>query len=239
MHRVILIFSLIIFFFLPAIILSILPPQKKQIFFRFVYKIIRRILRVNVKVTGDVAKQKPILFTSNHMSYLDIIVLGSILPGNFVSKAEVAQWPIIGWAAKLGGTIFVNRKRSKAGSHLSFMIDALDSGKNLILFPEGTTGNGIHVLPFKSSLFKLAEERDITIQPITLKYKKINGLPVQSHEKAKISWIGDEGFAPHIKDFAKLGKVEAEIIIHPPIEKLNNRKKIAEECHKAVSGSYN
>lgn len=229
----------ITFFLIPASIARFLPTKYRSCAFLFLSKILARIFNFNIKVSGEVTKNKPVLFVSNHMSYADILILGSVLPGNFVSKAEVGNWPIIGWIAKLNGTLFIDRKKSAAGKHLEQIETALfKEGKNLIIFPEGTTGDGRNVLPFKSSLFKIAENlpegKKLTIQPVTINYTHINGLPVQANERKKIAWIGDATFAPHFKDFVNLGVIRIHIIIHPTIETWTDRKDLAQKSHLSV-----
>jgi 1-acyl-sn-glycerol-3-phosphate acyltransferase len=231
--------------FLPLIALSELLPQKPRYEFHlYVSKVLARLFRLKVKVTGRPSAKKPVLFVSNHISYTDILVLGAVLPGKFVSKAEVAKWPVIGQIAKLSGTLFINRRKSAAGNHLKQIEDALFiDKKNLIIFPEGTTGDGRAVLPFKSSLFKIAENmpegQKLTIQPVTIEYTHINGLPVQANERKKIAWIGDASFGPHFREFVNLGMVRVHVTIHPPLKELADRKSIALQAQAAVSASLN
>lgn len=230
----------IIIFLLPVALVSALPGTYCHRVYRWFYKILCMIYRVRITVKGKISNKEPIMFVSNHMSYLDIMVLGSVLPGSFISKAEVRKWPVIGWLGTLSGTVYVDRKKSAAGGHLKALEDAVAGGKNLILFPEGTTSEGKEVLPFKSSLFKIAESGNITIQPITINYTHINGLPVQANERLKIAWIGDMELMPHMKELFSLGIIRAEVIIHEPLE-INNtepldRKKLAEQSWEVVSG---
>ena len=219
--------------------------MKKRLYVHvYMTRVLARIFHLKIKVTGNVADTAPILFVSNHMSYVDIMVLGAVLPGKFVSKAEVASWPLIGHIAKVTGTLFIDRKKSAAGNHLQQIEEALfEDKKNLIIFPEGTTGDGRAILPFKSSLFKIAENlpegRKLTVQPVTLEYTHINGLPIQANERKRIAWIGDASFGPHFKEFVNLGMVRAHVTIHPPIENITDRKLLAAEAQERVSSALN
>ena len=238
MIRVVYFLIWIVIFLIPVALVSLLRGTRGHRVYRWFYKIICRIFRLQVVVKGKVSSKEPVLFLANHVSYLDILVLGSVLPGSFISKAEVKKWPLFGWLAQLSGTIFLDRKRTAAGGHLKALEDALASGKSLILFPEGTTSDGKGVLPFKSSLFKIAEDREITVQPITVNYTHINGLPIQANERTKIAWVGDMDLKPHLKEFTSLGTVRAEVIIHEPIPNMGkDRKQLAEECHKIVEAA--
>lgn len=230
----------IIIFLIPVALVSLLPGTYCHRVYRWFYKILCRIYRLRINVKGKVSSKEPVMFVANHVSYLDIMVLGAVLPGSFISKAEVKKWPVIGWLGTLSGTVYVDRKKSAAGGHLKALEDAVDGGKNLIIFPEGTTSEGKEVMQFKSSLFKIAETRKITIQPVTVNYTHINGLPIQANERLKIAWIGDMELAPHMKELFSLGIIRAEVIIHEPLEivagETLDRKKLAEQSWKVVSG---
>lgn len=239
MPRLVYVLFWLVIFFIPIALTGLLPTKYRRPAHLFIYSTLARIMRIKVTVRGHISKKTPIIFTSNHMSYLDIIVLGASLPGSFVSKAEVRKWPLIGQIAKLSGTVFVSRKKSSATSQLADVEKALDNGKNLVLFPEGTTSNGKTVLNFKSSLLKVVEKREVTVQPVTLNYTHINGLPIQANERVKIAWIGDAQLLPHLLEFVNLGFVRAEVILHPPLSAKGDRKLIAEEAHKVVlSGKH-
>ena len=99
----------------------------------------------------------PTLYVVNHTSYLDIPILGSIIPSAFVSKAEVADWPFFGILAKLQQTVFIERRASRVGEQRNQLRQHLEKGESLILFPEGTSSIGLTALPFKSSFFSTVE----------------------------------------------------------------------------------
>ncbi len=227
------IFWLVIFFF-PIALLSIVPPRYRKKPNILIYQLLARIFRIKIIMRGEVSTKEPILFVSNHMSYADIMVLGAALPGNFIAKSEVKKWPLFGWIASLTGTVFVSRKKSGTMNQLGDVEKAINNGKNLILFPEGTTSDGKTVMPFKSSLFKIVESREITVQPVTLTYTHINGLPLQANERVKIAWVGDAELIPHLREFVNLGFIRAEVKIHEPLQVKSNRKLVADEAHKIV-----
>lgn len=225
----------LVVFFIPIALLSLVPPRHRKRPNLFIYRSLARVFRIKISVRGEISDKEPILFASNHMSYADIIVLGATLPGNFISKAEVKKWPLFGWIAVLTGTVFVSRKKSGTLDQLDEVSAAIASGKNLILFPEGTTSDGKSVMPFKSSLFKITEARDITVQPVTLSYTHINGLPLQANERIKIAWVGDAELMPHLLEFVNLGMIRAEVKIHSALHVKGNRKLVADEAHKVVA----
>src|ERR1700722_15146021 len=122
------------------------PFRIPQLYHRFLL----RLFGMRVRVHGAMAPTQPILFVANHTSYLDILVLNALIPAAFVAKAEVAGWPLIGLLAKLQHTVFIERRASRAGDQRDILARHLEKGQSLILFPEGTSSDGINVLPFKS-----------------------------------------------------------------------------------------
>ena len=126
---------------------------------RFYHRVCCRLLGIHVQAQGLVSRDQPVLFVANHASYLDIVVLGSLIPGSFVAKAEIAGWPLFGLLAKLQRTVFIDRRGSRAADHRDDIGARLEAGDNLILFPEGTSSDGNRVMPFKSALFSVAERQ--------------------------------------------------------------------------------
>ena len=118
-----------------------------------------RIIGLDVVVHGRISQDQPTLFVSNHTSYLDITVLGSLIPGSFVAKTDVASWPLFGTLARLQRTVFVDRKARNARVDADTLRARLDRGDRMILFPEGTSSDGNRTLPFKSALFAVASLR--------------------------------------------------------------------------------
>ena len=116
-----------------------------------------RILGFQVRTIGSPAAIRPVLFAANHVSYSDITILGSIIPGSFIEKSEVATWPLFGWLAKLQRTVFIDRRVRSTAAQRDAITLRFARREALILFPEGTSGDGIRVLPFKSALFSAAE----------------------------------------------------------------------------------
>ena len=115
-----------------------------------------RILGFRIRVIGTPTNERPVLYAANHISYTDITVLGSVIPGSFIAKSEVARWPFFGWLAKLQRSVFVDRRMRSTVAQRDAIGKRLADGAALILFPEGTSGDGNRVRPFKSALFGAA-----------------------------------------------------------------------------------
>lgn len=215
-----------------------LPPYLPRQFHRLVVA----GLGVRVKLHGRPARSKRVLFVANHLSWADVPVLGSRLLGHFVAKAEVAQMGPVGWFAGVQGTIFVDRERRRStGEQRNALAERLAAGGNIILFPEGTTGDGVDVLPFNSSLFSAVEGvEDMLVQPVSLAYTRIRGMPVTRRRLSDVVWLGDTGVGEHATEFLRLGQVTAEIVCHPAVRPRDfpNRKALARHCHAEVASGY-
>ena len=205
-----------------------------------------RSLGIHVVVHGRQARRGGVLFVVNHLSWADIPVLGSRILAAFVAKAEVAGWGPVGWLSTLSRTVYVDRERRQAtGDARNAIADRLAAGENVILFPEGTNSDGVGVLPFKSSLFAAIEGRDhaaddFVIQPVTLAYTRLNGMPITRERLPDIAWIGDTALMPHLFAFMVLGKVRAEIVFHPAVHAADfaDRKALARHCHDVIAAGY-
>ena len=199
------------------------------------------VLGFNVQTEGERATDQPVLYVCNHTSYLDIIVLGSLIPGSFVAKSEVKSWPFFGWLAQLQRTVFVIRRGSKAGKQRDSIAERLKEGGNLVLFPEGTSNDGNRTLPFKSALFAAADTqvngKKVSVQPISISYARLNGIPVGRTLRPLFAWYGDMDLAPHLWRVLGLGAVTVVVHFHPPVtlDDFASRKEMAEYCQRQVA----
>ncbi|MCC7272167.1 MAG: 1-acyl-sn-glycerol-3-phosphate acyltransferase [Alphaproteobacteria bacterium] len=195
-----------------------------------------------VERRGLPSRDRPTLFVVNHCSYLDIMVLGSLIGGSFVAKAEVAGWPFFGWLARLQRTVFVERRRrTAAAGQRDEIAGRLEAGDDLILFPEGTSSDGNRILPFKTALFSVAERRiggrPLTVQPVTIAYVRLDGIPLGHGLRPFYAWYGDMDLAGHIWKAAGLGDCTVSVEFHPPvtIDEYASRKSLAQHCHRVVA----
>lgn len=205
------------------------------------HRLICRILGIRVTVRGGLASTRPMLIVSNHSSYLDIEVLGSLIPGSFIAKAEIARWPFFGWLAKLQRSVFIERRSSKAREHKDEIEKRLFEGDVLVLFPEGTSDDGNRVLPFRSALFSVAERRiegaPLVVQPLSLAYTRLDGMPMGRSFRPFFAWYGDMALTAHLWRMLGLGVLTAEVIFHEAvtIDRFGTRKTLAEHCWRVVS----
>lgn len=228
---------------LPLIfILRFLCPVPHAFFavIRFYHQACCVLAGIKVTVRGQVDHAAPTLFVANHVSYLDIMVLGSCLNGAFVAKSEVARWPFFGILAKLSRTVFVERRRSKAGQGRDDLTKRLSEGKNLILFPEGTSSDGTRVLPFRSSLFAVGAVRadpPLLVQPISITYTGLDGMPLERCFRPFYAWYGDMELAGHLWHALSMGVLSVRVDCHAPVlfEQFADRKALALYCQRQVA----
>jgi len=208
---------------------------------RWYHKQCCRLLGIRVVRRGRPAQESPVLFASNHCSYLDVVVLGSLLPVSFVTKAEVAKWPFFGWLAKLQRSVFVDRQVFRTTQHRDSMTARLEAGDNLVLFPEGTSGDGNRVLPFKSSLLSVAElrpqDRPLTVQPVSITYTMLDGMPMGRSLRPFFAWYGDMEMAGPLWQWAGLGRLTVVVRFHQPVDmtQFESRKELSEQCFGVIS----
>lgn len=134
-------------------------------FCNFAFAVICVIIGIRVKVEGEVAGARPLLLVSNHISYLDILILGWKTTARFTPKNDIAKWPVISTVCRLLDCVFIDRANGSIKEVRGKIYNGLAAGEVISLFPEGTTGNGRRILPFKSSLFSIAEEK-INMKPL-------------------------------------------------------------------------
>ncbi len=181
------------------------------------------------------------LFISNHCSYIDIFILGAYLPVKFTPKSDIASWPVIGWIVKLSGAVFLDRRPSQAKKQQAMLEESYAQGNQLLLFAEGTTGNGAELLPFKSSLFSVAHlVEGIEVVPVLLKYKKLNSKRAGRTELDQLAWYADMTLAPHFWNLLKQSSVNVSIEMFDAIAPSDypDRKLLASACESVLRKNF-
>lgn len=205
------------------------------------YRTICRVAGLTIRCQGQPARVGPRLLVANHASYLDVALLGSILDANFVSRADVARWPFIGWSARIQGTLFIERVARNARQHRDGIAARLSKGESLVLFPEGTSSDGQRVLPFKSTLFSAAEltvdKQPVQVQPVSIAYTKLDGVPMGRYLRPFFTWYGDMTFWRHLWQMLSLGSATVVIWFHEPVTlaEFTNRKRLTNHCQGQVA----
>lgn len=202
---------------------------------QFVCRNAFRLLGIRFSVTGTPIKDRGAV-VANHSSWLDIFALNAPQQVYFVSKAEVAKWPGIGWLARATGTLFIRRDRREARAHKKLFEDRLLAGHQLLFFPEGTSSDSLRVLPFKTTLFeaffdpRLRDE--MVIQPVTVHYHAPKGA-----EPRFYGWWGDMEFGPHLlATLAAARQGQVDVVYHAPLKvsEFANRKALARAAETQI-----
>lgn len=203
------------------------------------------IFGVRATWAGHINQAQRCLYVCNHMSYLDIIVLGAQLDAVFIAKSEVADWPLFGYLAKLQKTVFISRERAALKESQAKVMAAAAAGHNIILFPEGTSSNGQNVLPFKPGLFAAflpdagaVPDLDLHIVPLAMTLKAIDGVsPVNNSSLRDVyAWHGDMTLMPHLWAFAHVLRTDVRVTCLPALKPTDfeGRKELAQAVHTAV-----
>ncbi|MFC3124879.1 lysophospholipid acyltransferase family protein [Pseudoroseomonas globiformis] len=217
-------------------VLLLLPGQSKRHFPQFYHRVMCGLIGLKIQVIGQASRSRPVLFLCNHASWLDIMVLGSVLEGAFVSKAEVGEWPLIRTVARLGRTVFVSRSRGRTGQEAIAMRDRLRQGENLILFPEGTSNDGTRVLPFRSSFLGVADAA-VSVQPVSVAYDRLGALPAGRRDRPVFAWYGDMEMGRHFWQLACRPGGRVTVLLHEavPPNAFRDRKALTRAVERTVA----
>lgn len=195
---------------------------------------ILRILNVKLIVSGTVptVETPAALFVSNHISWLDIWAINTVRTVRFVAKSEVRSWPVIGWLSEKAGVIFIERARRQDTARVSGAgALALKDGHSLCVFPEGTTSDGTHLYPFKSSLLQSAVEANAPVWPVALQYPLSCGRP-----NTAIAYAGDTSLAQSIKAILSQPEITLHLQFAEPIHPAGrDRRELTQQAEATIA----
>jgi len=199
---------------------------------KFWGKTAAKILSLTVKVEGKKPKP-PFFLVSNHLSYVDIIVLFKTIDTTIVSKAEVRDWPVVGLIARSIGIVFIDRKNKMDIHRVNKEISTkVSEHRGLALFPEGTTSPGGSVLRFRPSLLEFPAQSNLGAHYCAINYE-LPGSPNSAHET--VSWWGGKPMHTHLFELAKESSITATIKFGDKVIIESDRKILAASLHKKVS----
>jgi lyso-ornithine lipid O-acyltransferase len=209
-------------------------PQAARRLPYFYHRALARWLGIDVRVSGLVP-QGGALLVSNHVSWIDIVALSAVAPVSFIAKREVRSWPLFGLMARLQNCVFIDRnRRLKTGEARNDIAARLKARDTLVLFAEGTSHDGVSVLPFKAALIAAADTPGIPVVPVTLAYARTWNLPMSRRERPFYAWYGDMELAPHLWEAIKSGPIGVDIVFHPPLAGDAHRKILAGQAQDFV-----
>jgi lyso-ornithine lipid O-acyltransferase len=246
--RIAFVFSIFALFTLPLLPVQYVSMKLERFVHkslpRFWHKVIAKLLGLRIQVIGGLSTERPLLIVSNHSSWADIVVLSTVAEVSFIAKSEVKTWPLFGMFAVLQRSVFVERdRRQTTGRQADTIASRLAEGDAMVLFAEGTTSDGNRVLPFKSALFGAAqaalrdnEARTVLIQPVSIAYTKVHGLPMGRHMRPLTAWPGSVPLIGNLLGMVREGALDVEVRIGAPVEftPQSSRKEVALEMERQV-----
>jgi 1-acyl-sn-glycerol-3-phosphate acyltransferase len=193
-----------------------------------------RLCRVEVDHVGGVPALEHALVVANHVSWLDIFVINALDPCRFVAKAEIRSWPVMGWLAAGAGTVFIARGNRRELRHVfKGLVEVLQQGERVALFPEGTTGLQGAVLPFHANLFEAAIDAGVPVQPYALAYVDADGGLHPS-----IEYVGDTTFVDSLLRILQGPPVKARLACLAPLDSVGaHRRELALAAQEAVEAA--
>jgi 1-acyl-sn-glycerol-3-phosphate acyltransferase len=212
------------------------------------HRFVCRLLGLRVRTTGAPVDARPLLIVANHSSWLDISIITSLAPVVFVAKSEIARWPFFGLLAKLQRSVFVERDRKHKTAEVNAQIaQRLAEGDPVLLFGEGTAGDGNRVLPFRTALIGAARDAiasaghvsQVWIQPLSIAYVSQQGIALGRHLRPRAAWYGKMKLTEHIGNIVRTGAIDVSVTWGEPIayDGGTDRKVLARQLESAVRNS--
>jgi 1-acyl-sn-glycerol-3-phosphate acyltransferase len=212
-----------------------LRRASQRFFYRTWARALCRLLGVRVELEGP-APGLPCLLVTNHLSYLDILVIASVLPARFVAKREIESWLLVGSMCRAVDTIFVDRSSRRDTMRVGReMAEGLEAGDAIVLFPEGTSFPGHRVGSFKPALLAPAAEARLPVRYGAIRYST---LPAEKPAYLSVSWWGEMPFGPHALELLRLSRIEATLRFGAEAHSHDDRKELAKQLHLAVSSLF-
>jgi 1-acyl-sn-glycerol-3-phosphate acyltransferase len=207
----------------------------RALVFQLSTRSLSRVLGMQVSITGA-PPSAPFVLVSNHLSYVDVILIGSQVRCVFISKAEVQDWPLIGAVVRSVGTLFVDREvKRNLPRVVRRMEDVLESGRGVVFFPEGTTGRGDRVAPFRPSLLEPAARSRRPVHYVSLSYRSRQKCPPADRA---ICWWGDMSFMSHILQLLAMPGFDASLNFGTEPIREDDRKVLATRLHRAIEQQF-
>jgi 1-acyl-sn-glycerol-3-phosphate acyltransferase len=243
--RAVFIVSLFLIVTLPGMLLQrlflALGARARGTFPMVYHRFLAWLFGIRIQVQGTPVRGEGVLLLANHTSWLDIVIFSAIQPLSFVAKSEIQGWPLFGTLARLQRTVFIERSRRAAtGEARDSIRQRLMAGDCLVLFPEGTSHDGNHVLPFKSALLGAAEAvlqggRHVKVQPVSAAFTGLHGLPMGRENRPVFAWYGDMELLSHLWEALLAGPLDVVVQFHEPLSLDDmDRKTLARQAENRV-----
>lgn len=246
-YKVFLLVIMNIFFLLPGLLISAVffIGKTRQMQLRthgmmIWAKCLAAVLDLRIKSSGPLPRERGLFIASNHSSYTDILVIGSLIPSVFVAKAEVRSWLLFGWLAQIGGTIFVKRESQRSTLRaVKEVEERLHNSVNVVIFPEGTTDDGTQVNRFRSSFFKIPAEAHLPVLPLSIFYASVDSLAT-AETPNEMAWH-NVPLLPHFWNLLSKKKIEVRVHFNEVINVHSGqytRKQLADIAYRSTSEGF-
>lgn len=217
-----------------AVIFPWIKGTRRESFVRWWSRRLLAIVRVEIRLCErcNSTAGEQVLIVANHVSWLDIFLLNSLLPCHFVAKADIRNWPMVGWMSEKAGTIFLARGKQREVRRIyEGLVHQIQAGRRIAFFPEGTTARQGSILPFHANLFEAAIEAQVPIQPFAIRYLKDDGTLQHS-----VDFLGETTFVESMTAILKGGKITAELSQLPTISTAGaHRREVAQAAQLAIA----
>ena len=208
---------------------------------RVIHWLVLRVLGIRVDVVGQPAFGRSVVWVGNHLSYLDVPILGSLGPMRFVAKQEIEGWPIFGWLAGLQRTVYISRRPRQALAAGERFEEAVRAGGVVVLFAEGTSSDGTSVLPFRPSLLEVlmtSSQHRTKVQGFTLRLREVDGRVANAARVRDLyAYHRDMSLLPHLRGFLGLRGARVEVIFHQTLipSDFADRRTLAKRLYEQVT----
>ena len=225
--RLVLLVCLILFGLVVGLLSFMIPGKLFRSIAQLWHKIVVSVVGVRCEVSGE-SPATGVLMVGNHISWLDITVMGSVCDAVFLSKREVRSWPVLGYLVSRAGTLFIDRG-SGAAAATELVGSTLERGQSVFIFPEGRTTDGLAVRKFHSRLFQAAVNSESGVQPVALAYLDASG-----KFTATPSYSGDRSFLESVWHTLKTGGIRARVHVFPVLAGQETRAQLAKDAEAQV-----
>ena len=210
------------------------PAWRSRVFLSWA-SAVGRVIGMRAEVVGEPPKG-PFLLVSNHLGYVDIVLLGAQLRCVFVAKSEVRGWPVMGWLCAAVDTLFIDRRNKRDIPRVTRAFEGiLDGGRGVVVFPEGTSSGGAEVLPFRPSLLEAAARARMPVYYASVAYSTAQGCEPASRS---VCWWGEMEFVSHLVRLLKLPGFTARLVFGPTPIRADDRKQLAARLQREVARQH-
>ena len=199
-----------------------------------------KVLGITVTTNKKHDKSETYLIVSNHLSYLDALIISSVFPTSFVTSLETKATSFLGHLTMLAGCLYVNRKdKSKIDNEIQGLRNALKDNISVTFFPEATSTDGSNVIRFRKPLFEASISSGRRILPLTINYIEVSNQKISIRNRDHLFWYGEMTFFPHFMNLLDQSNIRVELEIHEPFRpEIFPAFELADRTHKVISDSY-